>query len=297
MNGGTWLVEHKTSSQDIGAGAPFWRKLAMDAQCSIYIDAARRSGYDVRGVIYDVTAKPAHRPKKDETPAEFGQRVLLAIASEPDEYYRRGKVVRLETEARESLIDVWQLTRNIRTAVRDARWPRNTDACERYHRFCEYFDVCTGSTSIEDDSVYRPKDVTKHLSKSSMEAFRRCPREFYYSKVLGRARGHRDDALRIGTEYHKALEVWFKTLDVDQAVAAMGGCKDEFERNKLAAMMIGYDARWRDEPLSVLAVEKEFTLPLRNPVTGRGSRAYTLTGKFDAIVQEEDQHATASAAE
>jgi len=56
------LNEYKTCGEDIGEGADYWARLRFNWQLLQYIDAARRNGWNVRRVIYDVTRKPTIRP-------------------------------------------------------------------------------------------------------------------------------------------------------------------------------------------------------------------------------------------
>ena len=66
---GFYVVEHKTSSEDIRDGSLYWRKLRLDDQITIYVDGARSLGFPVRGVIYDVVQRPGLMPAK-ATPEE-----------------------------------------------------------------------------------------------------------------------------------------------------------------------------------------------------------------------------------
>lgn len=68
--GGVFVVEHKFTKMDSAPGSTYWERLTIDAQVSIYVDGARCAGYDVRGVIYDVIAKPGHEPAR-ATPVEL----------------------------------------------------------------------------------------------------------------------------------------------------------------------------------------------------------------------------------
>ncbi len=177
-NGHLSLMEHKSSSEDISLGASYWRRVsALDSQISTYMPGARSLGYDVKDCIYDVIGKLQQRPKlatplesrrmtkkglldarqrdKDETVEEFRLRVREAIAEAPEKYYARGTVVRLEADERDHAFDTWQLARLIREAEIEERHPRNPDACIRYKRECDYFSVCSGEASIDDDTRYR----------------------------------------------------------------------------------------------------------------------------------------------
>jgi PD-(D/E)XK nuclease superfamily len=176
-----YILEHKTTSEDIAPGSTYWDRLRMDAQVSLYYHGARALGFDnIAGCIYDVLRKPAQRPlvatppesrkytkggaliasqrELDETPRQYAMRVAEAIASDVDRFYARGVIVRFEREEAEALWDVWQDARNIREAELAQRWPRNPDACERYGRMCSYWDVCTGVTALDDATQYRRAD-------------------------------------------------------------------------------------------------------------------------------------------
>jgi hypothetical protein len=57
-----WVIEHKSSSEDISIGSTYWVRLRMDTQVSVYFAGAQALGHDVCGVIYDVLGKPGIRP-------------------------------------------------------------------------------------------------------------------------------------------------------------------------------------------------------------------------------------------
>lgn len=166
------VVEHKTSGEDVSPGSVYWQRLRLDGQVSVYFEGGRLLGHEVAACLYDVLAKPLHRPKlatpveerkykkdgtlyatqrdTDETPAEFRERVAAAVAEEPTRYFSRGEVVRLEEEMRDAMTDVWQLAQGLQQDGRLGRAPRNPDACHTYGRACEFWDVCTGAASLED---------------------------------------------------------------------------------------------------------------------------------------------------
>lgn len=59
--GKVYVVEHKTSTQDTSPGSPYWDRLAIDTQVSIYIDgAAFGLDYEIAGCVYDVLKRPQH---------------------------------------------------------------------------------------------------------------------------------------------------------------------------------------------------------------------------------------------
>lgn len=296
-----YVVEHKTSSEDISLGSTYWKRLTLDPQISLYIEGARHLGYDVKGVLYDVLRKPAHRLSKGETDSDFEKRVINAIAEDNTKYYQQGVVVRLASDRNEAACDVW----NSATALRDSKrlnvWPRNPDACIQWSRTCDYFPVCTGESDIEDSFRYRiessahteldvsdeEKSEDNHeaplqlLTQSSLRTFRSCQRKYHY-RYEKKARPIVDsEALSVGKRIHEALEIWWSTSG--DITAALNVLSDAKER----AMMVGYHARW-SKPPKVIAVEKEFRMPLINPKTGAASKTFELAGKIDAICEVED---------
>lgn len=182
VGGAVYVVEHKTTSEDVGAGADYWQRLGIDAQASAYLVGARLLGYEPVGLIYDLIRKPGLAPLKatpeaarkytkptakeparlyagqrleDETPEGFYERVNAAISEDVESYYARGLVVRLDAEEREAALDLWQTGGQIRDARRLRAWPRNADACVRFGRKCDFFGVCTGVKNLEDPTRFR----------------------------------------------------------------------------------------------------------------------------------------------
>lgn len=189
--GDVWLMEHKTTSEDIAPGSPYWQKLRLDAQISTYLNGARSLGFDPVGCVYDVAARPSLRPLKatpeadrkyvkgsqrlyanqreaDETPEEYQRRVRAHILENPERYYQRGEVVRLDDETHEAAWDLWQTARAIREAELEERWPRNPEACFHWNRPCEFFPVCTGSDRLENSDRYRKlENIHEELSHAA----------------------------------------------------------------------------------------------------------------------------------
>jgi hypothetical protein len=171
-------VEHKTTSQDIGLGADYWRRVsALDPQVSTYLAGARAAGFELESCIYDVIRKVSLRPhaatppekrrytksgaldarqrENDESPEQFRERVRAHIAENAERYFARGAVVRLENDAKEHAADTWQTAWFIREAESRRHFPRTPGACERFGRWCDYFDVCSGNTNIDDNDRFR----------------------------------------------------------------------------------------------------------------------------------------------
>lgn len=161
--GRTWLVEHKTASEDIASGSDYWRRLRMDAQVSTYLDGARALGFEPVGVLYDVLRKPGLRPLKankqrteDETPEQYRDRCVADLDADS---YQRSEVVRLERDIDEARWDRWDLALQLEDAMAAGRYPRNPGACMQYGRSCPYLTVCCGEASLDDPTLFQKSDV------------------------------------------------------------------------------------------------------------------------------------------
>lgn len=208
----TYLIEHKTSSEDIAPGSAYQKKLRIDGQVSVYFEGGRALGHDVAGCLYDILKKPALRPSqvpltdddgrkivldadgdrvrtkdgkkwretgdkelgyvlqtREETPEEYGERISTAVAGDPNGYFVRADVVRLEAEMKEAVLDVWQLGQELREAELAGRFPKNPDGCSAYGRTCPFFSVCTGEASLEDPTQFT-KSTNVHPELETQEA-------------------------------------------------------------------------------------------------------------------------------
>lgn len=136
------------------------------------------------------------------------------------------------------------------------------------------------------------------VTNSAMSCYRRCPREYMYSYVLGYRSRIEQEALRIGTLIHQGLELWWKGADMADVLAVADKAADAYEAAKVRVMLRGYDARWSGERDSyvVRAVEAEFRAPLVNPGSGAPSRTFELGGKIDVLLDRGIvEHKTSSA--
>lgn len=184
-DGCVYVMEHKSSGEDISIGSEYWRRLALDLQCSAYINGARDLGLEPSGVIYDVVGKPNIRPlqataievrkytkatakepsrlyanqrESDETPEEHGQRLAAKIFEEPHKFYQRREIVRNAYEERNSAWSFWATSVQIRESLAANLWPQHDKSCNQYGRLCDYFMVCTEQARIDDDFRFKTKE-------------------------------------------------------------------------------------------------------------------------------------------
>ncbi len=193
------IIETKTTSLEIAMTSDYWRTItALDPQISTYFSGARTILKSIgikdepARAVYDVIRKPALKPYKatppesrkykkgttelyanqretDETPEEYGERVMeditgqvvqtgpgfdakLALESSR-KYFARGDIVRFESEEFDHQMDVWNTAEAIIENEKAERAPRHRGACKRYGGFCSFFGVCNGSVSIDSFEV------------------------------------------------------------------------------------------------------------------------------------------------
>jgi hypothetical protein len=202
-DGATVFFEHKTSSSDIEQGSSYWARLKLDGQVSVYFRGADALGYDATECVYDVLGKVGLKPlaatplesrkytktkvdkktgeikepsrlyagqrEEDESLDEFRERVRGLISENPDKFYQRGPVVRLESEMLEHDAEMWELARQMH-ASQSGVAPRNPDQCRRYSSICSYFAVCSGEGSLEDSRFRRIEWVHPELEMRRAEA-------------------------------------------------------------------------------------------------------------------------------
>lgn len=110
---------------------------------------------------------------RPETTEEWYQRLTEDIATQPDRYYRRLEVPRLDADLVEYLGDMWAVGREIAEAQGSGRWPKNPRSCDVYSG-CPYFEVCAGRESIDNPYVFKfvapNSELTNHIAKAQETA-------------------------------------------------------------------------------------------------------------------------------
>lgn len=92
----------------------------------------------------------ANQRAEDETLEQFEERLLDVIAEAPDSWLQRSVVVRLEDELPEMRMDVLADIERAEACRAADYWPRNPDACGRFNRMCDMFEICAGRASADD---------------------------------------------------------------------------------------------------------------------------------------------------
>lgn len=180
------LMEHKTTSEDLDPTAYYWQRLMLDQQVSLYYMHS-----DVQTVLYDVTRRPAYRPKQiptldddglkivldehgdrafnktgkprqtggegmtmqtePEKPTDFGTRVYDEMSAEPEKYFARREIPRTEADIDEFRQELWIQAKILYECTQRNFFFRNTNSCKPFGRQCQYFDLCYNGWREGDD--------------------------------------------------------------------------------------------------------------------------------------------------
>lgn len=135
------------------------------------------------------------------------------------------------------------------------------------------------------------------LTTSRLKTEHRCSREQHIKYELGYQPIKDDEgAALLGTIIHCGLEAWWRWFmapdagtPLAAAILALPEDADPYVLAKARALILGYDARWREdaERYEVLGVELELEpTPILNPATGRASRTWLVGGKLDVKLRD-----------
>ncbi len=219
------MVEHKTCNEEIAdPAAPYWRRLAIDSQVSMYALANWQNGEKLEGTVYDVIRKPTIRPKQItkadqkillsdrtycgfnvtdaeiaesagidycETPALYGLRLYRDCLDNPTKYYQRRPIPRLDGEILEWAEELWQVALDIRQTQLSGGHYRNSGACMNFGRPCDFLGICSGYDT-PDSAKWRRRESAHPevalgndaLTHSRIRCYQTCRRKHYYQYDL-----------------------------------------------------------------------------------------------------------------
>lgn len=96
----------------------------------------------------------ANQRDRDETVGEFGMRCFQELVGNPDSYFHRVRVVRLEHEMREHELTDWQTVEAMRREHELGHYPMNHDSCWKFNSACEFLGPCSNTASVSDETLY-----------------------------------------------------------------------------------------------------------------------------------------------
>ena len=148
LDGGYYLLEHKTASQIDGN---YLDKLWTDFQITIYSKyIAQELGILISGVLYNILCKARLQQyevgktrKVPESDADFQAR-LVEKYSDPTMFHR--EIIFLDaTRLKMIEVEIWELTQALNDATRRDAWYQNTSYCFNWHRPCSYLPLCSSN--------------------------------------------------------------------------------------------------------------------------------------------------------
>ncbi len=157
--GKLFVREYKTTASEIIGFGPFWGRVTVDAQVTIY-----KHAFGADGIVYDVTRKPGLRPSRadgvgrletEEIMKNFFDRVVEKVKESPQEFYQWRTIYKSNAETSAEMDRILDGVRMLRQSIRNDWWPRHSHSCVGFGR-CRYLDVCSGQADIFDDELFEP---------------------------------------------------------------------------------------------------------------------------------------------
>jgi hypothetical protein len=147
-NDSRWILEHKTVSQ-------LPQSKQLDFQTILYTYACISSGKAVDGVIHNHLIKSQSKPKKNESPQEFEERMIQAYKT--GDKFVRFEEQRIYQHIPKILGTVWAVTQQINAAQKANKYIQNFTACHLYQRECDFLPLCAAGNMSAAPSLYRVK--------------------------------------------------------------------------------------------------------------------------------------------
>lgn len=191
IDGSNYVLEHKTTAAITGA---YLDRLWVDFQIIIYTAYVQRVfNIDVAGVLYNILTKPKLRQTQGETDSEFEKRKAELLEKsktgrtsarqrlpETDEAFQKRLAEKYEADhmpfhrefipilpkAIDSVMaELWGLSQALLEAHRRNNFYPNRNACFRFNRPCDYFELCrsNGNPNIIEN-YFEKRDVNEELA-------------------------------------------------------------------------------------------------------------------------------------
>ena len=157
-DGNWWVREFKTTSLSF---RQFKERMDVSEQASLYVWAARKLGYDVKGVVYDAIHKPLLRKGKNENCDQFCQRIITDYKDRPEVYFQREYVYRSDTDLKHFFEDLKAFNRDLKRKVKHGGFYRNQGSCVAFNSTCQYSKICFSEQpdKLTLDLFYKQREV------------------------------------------------------------------------------------------------------------------------------------------
>ena len=147
-----------------------------------------------------------------ESPKLYEFRMSVAIAEDPEKYFKQyGQIRRTHEQMGSAITALRSVCNRIDdTPHEEEQWCQNTSQCNSYGTACEYMDVCAGFQDIDGDQYNDRKgsatSAEKSLSHSKLTCYLSCQRKYYYRYVCKREHAkEKAPALQFGSVFHEFL--------------------------------------------------------------------------------------------
>jgi hypothetical protein len=158
--GNTILIESKTTKADLKPDGFYW-DLDFNLQLGLYKEILKQNDIVIDRIIYDVTRVPPHKQGKlgrkiiHETSEEFAERVAHEMQKNYDKWFARRTIPLSSVEGVAE--DVWDYIDIMSETIRAQHTPRNSNACKMYGRKCEFYNVCNGNETLENNEEFEER--------------------------------------------------------------------------------------------------------------------------------------------
>lgn len=152
-----FIVEHKTTSQDISEGGEYEYNLLWDEQVLAYMSLT-----GLRKVYYTVCRKPTIRLKQNETEEEFYYRCREWYDTDTDKKIRMFIVERTDDEVAQFEKDFTTVCDEMQAVIDNPeRIYRNCNHCNIWGRRCEYSSICLNYDPDEEYVEFIRKETNR----------------------------------------------------------------------------------------------------------------------------------------
>ena len=142
-----WVLDHKTSKR-----LPRENQYELHQQFDLYCWLARKSGFDIHGILVNAIKQTSIKRRKDESFEDLSIRIRNDMMERIDDkgnnqdFFRIYRLFKPEYKIEESMNDIKDTIMHIEE---DVVCRKNSGSCFYFNKPCEFFDVCRGAVDLE----------------------------------------------------------------------------------------------------------------------------------------------------
>ncbi len=184
-----WVLDHKTTSSDVGVDSPMWDQLDIEGQVDLYLLSEWYLGAKAEGATWDMLKKPGIKPKalSEKARAEItslGTYCLFDVSDSSKEmaltkgvkenaelyeyrvardcidngpkYFAHREIIRGQSDLVAYAKTLWKTATEIGRVRRSGCHLQNYTACMNYGRACGFLGLCSGMDN-PDSHYWQPR--------------------------------------------------------------------------------------------------------------------------------------------